>query len=69
MKTGALVRTRDTKGSRDCRLPTGFGIVTDGLDGLVATSSRLKVVYVAWVDDTYGKPRPVNTCYLELICK
>ena len=69
MKTGALVRTKDTKASRACRLPTGLGIVTDGLDGLVATSPRLKVVYVAWVDDAYGKPRPVNTCYLELICK
>ena len=67
MKTGALVRTRDTIASRKCRLPTGFGIVTDGLSGL--ETARLQVVYVAWVDDTYAKPRPVNTCYLELICK
>ena len=41
-------------------LPRGFGIITE-------VASNQQVVYVQWANQP--KPRPVNTVYLEVICK
>ena len=59
MKVGTLIQTKRNRSTAQVKLPRGFGIITE------VVSDR--IVYVQWVDQS--KPRPVNTVYLEAICK
>ena len=59
MEIGTLIKTKRNYSTAQVNLPLGFGIITK-----VASN---RIVYVQWVDQP--KPRPVNTVYLETICK
>ena len=59
MKIGDLVKTKRNYSTSQVNLPRGFGIITE--------VRRQGIVYVQWVDQP--KPRPVNSVYLETICK
>lgn len=65
MEIGTLVKTKNNPMTARVNLPQGFGFVTKVFRR--TTSSRQHIVYVQWVDEP--KPRPVNTVYLEVICK
>ena len=58
MEIGTLVRCRQT---HTADLPTGLGIVTENCGN--------KIVYVRWMDYQTNKSRPINTRWLEVVCK
>ena len=64
MKIGTLVKTKINQMTARVNLPQGYGVVTKSFKG---TSFGSAIVYVQWIDQP--KPRPVNTVYLEVICK
>ena len=59
MEIGTLVKCRETPSTP--HLPTGLGIVTENCKG--------KIVYVRWMDYQTNKSRPINTRWLEVVCK
>mgnify|MGYP001173044954 CR=1 FL=1 len=65
MEIGTLVKTKTNHMTARVNLPYGYGIVTKVFREM--ERSRQKIVYVQWVGQS--KPRPVNTVYLEVICK
>ena len=65
MEIGTLVKTKNNRMTARVNLPSGYGIITKVFRD--CSSSRQKIVYVQWVDEP--KPKPVNTVYLEVLCK
>jgi len=59
MEIGDLIKTKRNYSTAQVNLPLGFGIITK------VVSDR--IVYVQWIEQP--NPRPVNTVYLEAICK
>ena len=65
MEIGTLVRTKRNIATARINLPRGFGIITKVFRK--TSSPRQYIVYVQWIDQP--KPKPVNTVYLEVLCK
>ena len=63
MQIGTLVKTKNNFMTARINLPTGYGIITRGFKKMENNT----IVYVQYPDEP--KARPVNTVYLEVICK
>ncbi len=61
MQVGDLVRAK-LASKVSLNFPTTFGIVTK-----IHHTGNL--AFVQWIDDRHYGARPINFCYLEVICK